>query len=427
MRLRKLRFRYDIASGDDVFGGSGANSFLDAICAFLIVIMPILQHYKGLIRNAGFSVMVIVFPFVIIRMLIVIKNRPRSYGSIVAIVPLMLYELYMMFDHGPELSNIAYVGFMIIFYWSLACGAVNMRYAFVFAFFIARIGSFVIVLQTVLYHIFHYHLRIIPTELLLAGSDRWIARSIQGIARTGELYRPSGLFLEPSHMVLYCTPILCLLLLEEELNRKYLREAAFISLGVILSTSGMGIIIVVALWALYFVMYKRNIRSVNTLRRILSFRTLMIIAIVLFFVWLSYLYIPFVRDAALRIFNPQEGSSIAISGRIRLANSFVRNLSGKSLLFGVSERAENIEFNLPGFHATLYKWGIVGVLLSYSYYMRGLFNLKGGYFFLTIIITILSFFSAHTHGTFYMAYFSLFILNGYYARDARGLYKQVAQ
>jgi hypothetical protein len=71
--------------------------------------------------------------------------------------------------------------------------------------------------------------------------------------------------------------------------------------------------------------------------------------------------------------------------------------------------------NLSGYHATLYKRGIIGIFLTYLYYGQGLFKLKNAYFWLTAIILVISFFTAHTHGTFFMVYYAFFLINGYYA------------
>ncbi len=91
----------------------------------------------------------------------------------------------------------------------------------------------------------------------------------------------------------------------------------------------------------------------------------------------------------------------------------VNSMSGKSLLIGVTENL-NVSFNMPGFFATLYKYGVIGVGLSYWYYAQYVFQLRNAGFWISIIILATSFFSAHTHGTFYMMYYILILMNAHH-------------
>ena len=124
-----------------------------------------------------------------------------------------------------------------------------------------------------------------------------------------------------------------------------------------------------------------------------------------------YFTVESVRNTANRIIFAE--SSGVFSGRFGQASNLISGLRGSAMLVGLTDDRSNIIYNLPGFFATMYKKGIIGVLLSYWFYVKGLVRLKGAYFWMSLIIIILSFFSAHTHGTFFMMYFVSLLMEGY--------------
>ncbi len=83
------------------------------------------------------------------------------------------------------------------------------------------------------------------------------------------------------------------------------------------------------------------------------------------------------------------------------------------MLTGKAGLINDIDFYLSGFFSTYIRWGIIGLVLTYWYYAQGLFRLKNAYFWITVIILGISYFTAHTHGTFYMLYYVMFLSMGY--------------
>jgi hypothetical protein len=231
----------------------------------------------------------------------------------------------------------------------------------------------------------------------------------------GYMFRPSGFFLEPSHFFLYSFPIITVLLLSVNRDKTNLRTALFISLGLLLTTSGMGIAVLAGLWTLYFLVYKKaNDYTLNNILKIISVRSVVIVLLLIIVFFFAYQSIPFIQSAVDRVFYEDETNN-AIEGRVRLVKDYVSSITGRAVWFGtpISE-LDDLDFNIPGFFATYIRWGIFGLLLSYWFYLQGLFKLKGPYFWLTLIIVVISYFTAHTHGTFYMLYFVVFLMNGYY-------------
>ena len=74
----------------------------------------------------------------------------------------------------------------------------------------------------------------------------------------------------------------------------------------------------------------------------------------------------------------------------------------------------------PGFLATVYKFGLIGVFLSYTVYVYGIVKCKNAYFWTSVFVVIISFYSAQTHGTFYMMYYIFIILYSIKADEVSG-------
>ena len=396
------------------------SSVVDKICAFFLVVSPILQHYQGLLRNAGFTILIFLCPFLAIKVMSIFKENIRIS---VAIIPLVVYEIYTAFHIDAfSVMSLVYATYIIILFLCVATeGCIDRELCIKYSLVVAKIASILVIVQTVSYYLLHYYIRCIPVDWLLPDSDMWLDRVVNGVTSAGALFRPSSIFLEPSHLVLYTFPHVCICLLS---SNKDIKSALIISLGIGLSTSGMGIGCLLLLWGVYFIFYSDKKQDLHLLQKIFSGKAIMAVLFLLIAFCCLYLFVPAFKIAIDRIFIGSIGHSSAIDGRTRLANILIKELRGKELLFGVAEIDDSvITFNMAGFHATLYKWGIIGVVLSYWFYARGLFKLKNAYFWITIVVLILSFFTVHTHGTFYMIYFIIFLLDGYFekksARDGK--------
>lgn len=372
-------------------------------------------------------------------------------------------------------------------------GGINLKFVARSAYLVAMAAGIGIILQCICYYLFGFHLQLVVTNWLLEESHAWVKLAQTGIigitGKASAFYHPSAFFLEPSHMFLYFVPNLFLLLLTPEMNWLKRISAILLSIGLVLSTSGMGIALVVGAWLLQlgFCKGKENILRFKHFFRMQN--VLRCVAFLLIFVVIAFC-LPFLRYSILRVFvgnqkvnamiaaeeaekaaqlankdkpiidsiptNPaptspaptdppseptqipeetlseaeklaqekadaaaeaeklaqENAGSTAISGRMERAISLIRyRMSGSQYLVGVSDSVENIKFNLPGFFATMYKYGIIGTVLSYIFYLCCAIFGKGAYRWMAIIILGVSFFSAHTHGTFYMLFYVLILMD----------------
>ena len=70
MRNQRYKIRiYRDKFNDLIHYGDDNNSVIDKISAFLLAISPILQHYQGFYINAGYSVLLIISPYILLKLL----------------------------------------------------------------------------------------------------------------------------------------------------------------------------------------------------------------------------------------------------------------------------------------------------------------------------------------------------------------------
>jgi len=394
---------------DQLTLGQQNTTLIDRLCALLFALTPICQHYYGLVENAGFTIYLIVFGIMLLRLF---AHRFVRLRRLRPIIPLVLFELYTVVVRlSSSFSRIFSAGFIIAVMALIFLGCLNLRYVFRYATVVGCIATYLVVIQYFCYYVLHRPVNFEPHGWLLPENSRWVVTIVY---RPGSLYRPSGFFLEPSHIFLYCFPLICLLLLLPGVDRARKRSAAIMSVGVILSTSGMGIAVVVGLWSLYELLYRsgREMTAQKRMKKLFTRKNALILIAIIAVLIVAYLTLPFLRRAVNRIFVVESGTS-AIAGRTRRASNYIRRITGSAVLWGQAGVNSSVDFSTSGFFATYIRWGVIGLALSYLFYVQSVVRLRGAYRWLAILLILLSFFTAHTHGTYYMLFFMTFLADGY--------------
>lgn len=394
---------------------------IEKICIFLLALCPILQYYKGFFVNAAVTVLVLVTPYALIKLL---KKRCISYNSLLLALPLIVFSFYKVMDHGTTLIELGQSAVFTILVIAVTSGCFNVRFFIKIITIISIIACVCIILQYLFYYIFNYHIQFVPTSLLLERGSHWILGVKTGrYSITGRLtsfYRPSAFFLEPSHMFTYMFIPLILLVLSNDNNRKKKWMAVLLSLGMILCTSGMGILTTLGVWIVYIGMRDGSFSISNYFQPYKILILLIFIAVVI----LCFYEISFFQRAILRIFSSGYDYTNAIEGRQK-GNSMIQELSGFQLLVGQDDWLSEKNVYMSSFSETMCKYGIIGTFLSYIFFVRGLFTLKGSYFWISLVVIVLSFFSAHTHSTMFMICCVFVFVEGYKSKDVKG--KECAQ
>ena len=400
----------------DFFRGKLTGTAVDEFFSFLFAVSPILIHYKGPFINAGITVLILLFPYEIYKIL----KRPFMKGrDFMLIVPLLLYWGFKILDHGTSVTEMGQVMIYAVLVLVYAAGMIDPKHLVKMAVLVACFASVCIIVQYICYYLLHFHLQLVPTRLLLSSAGQWVKLAQTGrISITGKaiaFYRPSAFFLEPSHMFIYLCAPLYHQLLAPVFGKEEKRRAVLLTVGMLFSTSGMGILAAAGGWLLFFGK-RRGDRAVrlslsNFLQpgTLLLFGSLLVLGLALFF------NVGFFQKSILRIFSSGSDYKNAVSGRVSEGMAFIGQLRGKELLIGLSDHYSEVEFHMTAFNATMYKYGIIGTVLSYVFYVRSALYEKDAYRWIAVLLIIASFFNPHTHGTIYMLFFVVFLLDGYKA------------
>lgn len=169
-------------------------------------------------------------------------------------------------------------------------------------------------------------------------------------------YRPPSLFLEPSSVAYYVMPYLCYALFHKYIDQKDKKQsyiyAAIISVGVLCTTSGQGVLCVFALWMIWLFYYLIT----NKIQKGLIVAIVFIIAA---FVILSNERVAYTLE---RIFISENGGSNAIDARYEGYEAFARlPMLFKIIGMGYGNYSEKIYYS--SFADILFCTGILGCTL----------------------------------------------------------------
>lgn len=124
------------------------------------------------------------------------------------------------------------------------------------------VASLIIIVQTILYYTLHYYWSVIPLSWFKPELQEGYASLKYSQTSVIGLFRPSAFFLEPSHFSQYSLVGLAFCLFDNTLPS--VKKAVIIALGLVLSTSGIGIVYGAVLFVIFFfatgVLNKKNLK-----------------------------------------------------------------------------------------------------------------------------------------------------------------------
>lgn len=193
---------------------------------------------------------------------------------------------------------------------------------------LAVFSSIIIVFQFVIHYILGTDIFFILKGVPLNQST--ISTYSQYIGKYSSMYaysfRPTSLFLEPSHYALYVSPAIVLFLRNYKYNKRDLKKAILVSLGILVSTAMTGYLLLAIAWcSLFFDSLKRQ-----------KWNTLIIISIVGCIGFVLFLRTEYYSTFLARIsqlLSHSKGSSI----EVRLLHGFdvFSTLEARYKLFGI--------------------------------------------------------------------------------------------
>jgi hypothetical protein len=324
--------------------------------ALFIALIPVLMMYKLPVVKVGLSTGLVaaIMPYAAFK---AISANKRGIFKI--IFPMVLYCGYVIARSDGNITNMLLTVAVVAHLLATASGAVRLSYARKVIETVSTLAAVGVIVQSVVYYLFHLHLPMIVANWVLdAMQDSYRMFIATGISRNEILYRPSAFFLEPAHLAQYTIVALISCLFR---TRPKYYIAAVISLGTLLSTSGMGMVLTVFAWGVHALRLLREFKMKKGLSRFLSVVVVALIAAAL----LSQLGI--VQSAFARFSGGLLGSTSeynAVLGRTLYWKVYITPLSGNSLLWGMGFAAlPDVYFT--GLMEILFCYGLVGVGLFY--------------------------------------------------------------
>ena len=387
----------------------------DGFLLFFAALAPILQHYRGIGINPSLGIISVLAVVAVFRLF------SRKIRINIAFLLLLIYGFYAAFIHGINITYLMREMSQIAVYLAVINGLFDIKRLLKYCRYIAIIATALIMLQYFCFYLLGFHLQLVAIPLLNPSHAQWF-----GLIRTGLIgvtgtrlafYRPSSFFLEPSHFSIFCIPVIATILFSRTGDEKKERMTAlFVSLGVLLSTSGMGIGAIVFCWGLYLGFFYRQKGETRTIQlgKLLNVRSVLVVAAFLLFLAALYLGVPFVRQSVKRIFFAVGNSNIsAIEGRTLTGRRSLGMLQGIRKLIGFGDIYDISDWNMAAFYFVTFRFGWIGTALFYSFYVYSAYKLRREAQLVTILFLILSFFTVHMFGAYYKMYYTMIILYGY--------------
>lgn len=229
--------------------------------SIVVAFMPLLSVYKSPVPGVDMATLVVLLTFVVLMLnekKIKVDRRSGNfnlllgYVVVVTLVNLIIFKPPIGWDYAEKslvILRLVKFAIVIVVYFTfsfLRDSSLPMIMATIRL--IVHINTLFILCQQILYLafgivVYNPFTNFAVVDIYQVGKYSML----QGFG----LYRPSAFFLEPSHLAQYFLVYLCYVLYAEKNRLKRTWELGVTALGIICSGSGMGIVMLIALVALW--------------------------------------------------------------------------------------------------------------------------------------------------------------------------------
>lgn len=347
---------------------SGQNIYI-----LLSILLPVLSIYatpiSGLDLGTACILVFSLFLFLFMRGL----SFHLGLGLTIILTYSFLVSIPILIGIGTEYSSpstafFRLFRFIIILLIMIGCGYSSYydekKYASVLRVASIIVASYAII-QSIVFRIAGIKLR------NLFGPERGGAIFSPSLGEYENVYRPPSFFLEPSGVTYFLTPLLCYILFRhKEMTTNDYLIAVVLTIGMIVSTSGQGLLVIALCWGLW------------VLSRILTMRiTGIIVALIcatLFFHYydVSYSFSRITTNDELNAVDARTGGY-----------DLFKSLSGNDLLFGTGFGNYDEHVYYSSFAEILFCTGVLGLLIVLSFY--AILFIRGVYYQRVLVLASL--------------------------------------
>lgn len=227
-------------------------------CSIFVILLPLLSIYKSPIKflDLGSFIMIVLAGFICRAGF----YRKKNNYSIVKVSMWSIYIAYVIgitcvsyffraqYVVSPHqymirmIKNLFYIIFTLYICWK---GYFDLKYAAKYYERIAILATITVYIQYLSYLLFRYDFVGYSAKWAYTEEYKYRASNLA----TG-MFRPTSIFYEPAHYFEYVSIILVLYIFYSK-DKRSMINAVFVTLGVVLSTSGQGIIFTAMLWGIW--------------------------------------------------------------------------------------------------------------------------------------------------------------------------------
>ena len=389
---------------------SNANSTNKYYTIFLSI-LPLIVMYRVPGTSLAMAT-VLTFLGLIFATMSLLKRKIRVPFSI--IFPLILYFFYVTTRSTWQFTVLIIAVFIHIL--AITTGVVDERLFRKIIERVAVIAAICVFIQQLLNIGFGMKIPFVIGDLFIetVKEQYWKLLSGEGASN---MYRPCAFFLEPSHYSQYCILGLGSCLFSNQPN---LRKALVISLGILMCTSGMGLVATIAMWGIW----KFTQTSLGSLGIIFKKSIIVVLLLVISVFILDQ--ISFTHNIISRLTaDPESGDYNAINGRLWWWDAIFGNLGISDIIWGFGMENLPEDAYLTGFMKQLYCYGIIGCSFLFFFLINLIFRTSLLGKACTAIYTGLLFFADLTGyvsllfyiGTFLILYMNKSIISYRYSTD----------
>jgi hypothetical protein len=282
------------------------NKIISSIITFFIIILPFLIYYEISFFEIELMTVIILFLFLLEFLFFfffknkkIDKNMKRLFFYFFVLILISLFD-FIFFEYSfNQFKNISYLNSYVFFILRMMVFFLGVYLFFDFKkgikiyVFFSYLIVIIFMVQVITYYIFK-----IPLEfniIFLQLQDKY-EMAFKRLSINYIFPRFSSLFSEPAHFSQYIIPFFIFKLFGyKNIVKKSTVVALILSLEIILSTSGNGIIIISLVWGIYFIL---NLKYISTKKLIIY------LLVIISFLLLIYLFsdAPFFNYVLGRLF-----------------------------------------------------------------------------------------------------------------------------
>lgn len=225
--------------------------------SFLVVLIPLIGSYRSIIQSVDSGTLI----FLLFSIAIILSDKKITITSspmtAIIIYILLVSPIVLLFFNTYQIQNsstvteafLRWAKFILVLIITFTLG-IGKYFEIKLAMKCMRVIIYISTIFVIIQHLAYLSGRIINNPLLNLATYEGYTYGKYSMLST--LFRPSAMFLEPSHMSQYFLVYLIYSLFRPKINKRDIIDAIVTSVGILCTGSGIGVVALIAL-VLFFI------------------------------------------------------------------------------------------------------------------------------------------------------------------------------